>query len=443
MGDKSGDKPRSPLGSWIKSKASSARARARETIDGAKARVRDAQDRRRDRRIDAESRAHAVRVARAIADADDGDDGTINAMETPRSRRERAPSRREALLEELNRDVVNVNRLRLLASDGGVPDDDGGRARALVWKLCLRYVPGTRAEWNAVERAKREEYGRFLEEFCSTSAEATDSEEDERANGMATTSARVAWIERHKGSELAEQIDRDVARVHPDMHFFNDEGDDGLAAKRKDEMRDALYVFAKLNPGVGYVQGMHEMLGCLYYVFATCSDEEQVANAAADAFYCFSEIFGEFRDVFVKELDATDQGVRALLDTLSDMLAEYGPEVHRHLLTLQLATSMYAFRWITLLFTQDFDFCDALRLWDVMLASPRSRTECLLRLCVACVLNISQELLQGDFATCMKMLQHYPPVDVRSITRLAAALPYGIADARAPSTPFAARTLSP
>ena len=422
-----GERPPPDIGAWFKTKASTAKAKAKATLDGAKARVRDAQERRRERRIDDESRAHAVRVARAIARADeDGcDESAVTSTSTNRAREHRT-SRREALLDELAKDVVDVNRLRLLASDGGVPDDDGGRARALVWKLCLKYIPGDRAEWTGTETARRDEYGRFLAEFCG---EPTNAASDTTASA----SRGVPWIDRHKGDEVAEQIDRDIARVHPDMHFFNDEGGDGKAARRKDEMRDALYVFAKLNPGVGYVQGMHEMFGCIYYVFATCSDEAQVANAAADAFYCFTEIFGEFRDVFVMELDATDQGVRALLDTLSDMLAEHGPEVHRHLGELQLATSMYAFRWITLLFTQDFDFADALRLWDVMLASPRSRKECLLRLCVACVLNIGSDLIEGDFAACMKMLQHYPPVDIRRITRLAAALPYGIATTPAAS----------
>jgi len=57
------------------------------------------------------------------------------------------------------------------------------------------------------------------------------------------------------------------------------------------------------------------------------------------------------------------------------------------------------------------------------------------------VLNIGTELIDGDFAACMKMLQNYPPVDVRNITRLAATLPYGIAVARSPSktSPFDSR----
>ena len=387
-----GARPTRALASWVRERASSVRER-----------VRDAREGRRRARIEEESRAHAARLARAIA----RDDGGAPSAAVSRA------TRREALREALmGGDEVDARRLRLLASDGGVPDDDGGEARALVWKLCLGYLPKERAMWASVERERREAYGRFVEEFCRRPSENARGGE---------------WIDGRQGDEIAEQIDRDVMRVHPDMHFFNDESEDGEARRRKDEMRDALYVFAKLNPGVGYVQGMHEMYGCIYYVFETAmKDKSEPLASAADAFYCFSEIFGEFRDVFVMELDATDQGVRAHLDTLSDMLAVYGPEVHSHLHSMNLTTSMYAFRWITLLFTQDFEFADVLRLWDVMLASPRSRMECLLRLCVACVLNIGSELIDGDFATCMKMLQNYPPVDIRRITRLAAALPYGI-----------------
>lgn len=35
-----------------------------------------------------------------------------------------------------------------------------------------------------------------------------------------------------------------------------------------------LFIYAKLNPGQGYVQGMNEIIGPLYYVFANDSKEE-------------------------------------------------------------------------------------------------------------------------------------------------------------------------
>ena len=35
-----------------------------------------------------------------------------------------------------------------------------------------------------------------------------------------------------------------------------------------------LFIFAKLNPGIGYIQGMNEILAPLYYVIANDTDEE-------------------------------------------------------------------------------------------------------------------------------------------------------------------------
>ena len=54
----------------------------------------------------------------------------------------------------------------------------------------------------------------------------------------------------------------------------------------------------------------------------------------------------------------------------------------------------YAFRWITLLLTQEFCFPDVTRLWDTMLSDPAGRTDCLLRLCAAMLLNLRTELLE-------------------------------------------------
>jgi hypothetical protein len=52
--------------------------------------------------------------------------------------------------------------------------------------------------------------------------------------------------------EVQEQIERDVARTHPDMHFFS--AASRAAEQHRAQMRRALFVFAKLNPGLRYVQ---------------------------------------------------------------------------------------------------------------------------------------------------------------------------------------------
>ena len=61
----------------------------------------------------------------------------------------------------------------------------------------------------------------------------------------------------------------------------------------------------------------------------------------------------------------------------------------------QVNPQFYAFRWITLLLTQEFSFPDAVRLWDALFADPAGRGDCLLRVCVAMLLNVRPQLLQA------------------------------------------------
>lgn len=68
------------------------------------------------------------------------------------------------------------------------------------------------------------------------------------------------------------------------------------------EMKRALFIFAKLNPGLRYVQGMNELLAPLYYHFRMDPDREAAAHAEADAFFCFMDIISEFRDNFCQQL---------------------------------------------------------------------------------------------------------------------------------------------
>ena len=66
------------------------------------------------------------------------------------------------------------------------------------------------------------------------------------------------------------------------------------------EMQRALFIFAKLNPGLRYVQGMNELLSPLYHAFR--SDASHAQHAEADAFFCFVELVSECRDNFTQQL---------------------------------------------------------------------------------------------------------------------------------------------
>jgi hypothetical protein len=73
---------------------------------------------------------------------------------------------------------------------------------------------------------------------------------------------------------------------------------------------------------------------------------------------------------------------------------------------LQVDPQFFAFRWITLLLTQEFPFPDAVRIWDTLLADPGGRPDCLMRVCVAMLINVRQQLLEGKL--CYSMLLSQP-----------------------------------
>jgi hypothetical protein len=127
------------------------------------------------------------------------------------------------------------------------------------------------------------------------------------------------------------------------------------------QMLRILFLYAKLNPGVKYVQGMNEILAPLYYLF--CHDTSIKSNgqldtsfyfffffkkkilfiearfdcfvltedAEADAFWCFTSVMSEIRDHFIAVLDRSDAGINHKLQEMYDLLRDKDPHLYQHL----------------------------------------------------------------------------------------------------------------
>jgi hypothetical protein len=184
----------------------------------------------------------------------------------------------------------------------------------------------------------------------------------------------------------------------------------------QEALKRILFIFAKLNPGIRYVQGMNEVLAPLYYVFKTDRDDTDGAHAEEDSFFCFVELLSDFRDHFCQQLDNSAVGIRSTIAQLTALLRRHDEELWRHLeYTSKVNPQFYAFRWITLLLTQEFSFFDSIRLWDSLLSNPDGPLEILLRVCCAMLLCQRSRLLAGDFTTNLKLLQHYPAIDIQHL----------------------------
>ncbi|MED6130771.1 hypothetical protein PIB30_003792 [Stylosanthes scabra] len=346
-------------------------------------------------------------------------------------------SRQAELLAELSKKVIDMRELRRLSCQG-LPD--GGGIRSTVWKLLLGYLPPDRGLWSSELAKKRSQYKHFKDDilvnpseitrrmYNSTSSDADDAKDESRTllsrseithgEHPLSLGETSVWNQFFQDTEIIDQIDRDVKRTHPDMHFFCSESQ--FAKFNQEALKNILIIFAKLNPGVRYVQGMNELLAPLYYVFKNDPDEENAAFAEADSFFCFVELLSGFRDNFVKQLDNSVVGIRSTITRLSQLLKEHDEELWRHLeITCKVNPQFYAFRWITLLLTQEFNFADSLHIWDTLLSDPEGPQETLMRICCAMLVLVRKRLLAGDFTSNLKLLQNYPSTNISHLLYVA------------------------
>ncbi|GLJ32145.1 hypothetical protein SUGI_0647230 [Cryptomeria japonica] len=306
----------------------------------------------------------------------------------------------ERFTEELSKKVIDLTELQLLANQG-IPDYRG--LRAIVWKLLLCYLPKNRDAWERELAKKRSKYAVLKQELLVNPSELTRKLETSRQIKQLDSNDEKGLLRRHEIShgdhplslvetsvwnqffqdtEIADQIERDIKRTHPDMPFFS--GNSVSSLENQDAMKRILLIFAKMNRSIQYVQGMNEVLAPLYYVFKTDPDEGNAVHAEADAFSCFVELLSNFLDHFSQKLDNTAVGIRSTMVRMTELLKIHDEELWRHLdATTKVNPQFYAFRWITLLFTQEFRLPDCLRIWDSLLSNPYGPMDILLRICCA------------------------------------------------------------
>lgn len=251
----------------------------------------------------------------------------------------------EAFDAALNDVKVDIEKLRLLCF-GGVPEGKG--RRSLAWRLLLNYLPPDRPSWPDFLGNQRKLYGQLINEVVLQPQSLKDQDHPLNPN------PESQWQNFFKDNQVLLQIDKDVRRLCPDISFFSQATDFpnaeiaagherlhqrvqqtslksqnverkglGIAklsfVKKKavenyaplDSGQEAhwevveriLFLYAKLNPGQSYVQGMNEIIGPIYYVMASDSNMEWREHAEADCFFCFTNLMSDIRDFFIKSLD--------------------------------------------------------------------------------------------------------------------------------------------
>ena len=92
-----------------------------------------------------------------------------------------------------------------------------------------------------------------------------------------------------------------------------------------------LFIYAKLNPGLQYIQGMNEILAVLYAVFHDDRSDFMRENMEADLFFTFTNLMAEIRDRFCRTLDQEESGITGKIDQFAEVIERRDPTLYKHL----------------------------------------------------------------------------------------------------------------
>ncbi|OUM58557.1 hypothetical protein PIROE2DRAFT_16128, partial [Piromyces sp. E2] len=136
-----------------------------------------------------------------------------------------------------------------------------------------------------------------------------------------------------------------------------------------------LFIYAKLNPGIGYIQGMNEILGPIYYVLANDTGIDQY-SVGIKSRVVKNEMTMEnliklrpqdepqSKKSVGKRIIGNDTGIGQSMLRLYKRIELRDREVFLHLRSKKILPAYFSFRWLSVLLTQEFNLPDIIRIWD-------------------------------------------------------------------------------
>ncbi|EFE35557.1 TBC domain protein, putative [Trichophyton benhamiae CBS 112371] len=238
------------------------------------------------------------------------------------------------------------------------------------------------------------------------------------------------WESLRRDEQIRAEISQDVDRCLQENSFFHD-------PIVKLRLLNILFVFVKLNPDLGYRQGMHELLAPILWVVTQDAIDlqtlnEDVAFAAAgeqalmlqsldptyiehDSFILFCAIMQTAKEFYEHNDSKSGGGGSSEVSSIIarsqhihlGILRKIDPELADHLVAIEVLPQIFLTRWIRLLFGREFPFDDVLAVWDLVIAE-NVRASLIDMICVSMLLRIRWQLMEADYSTALSLLLRYP-----------------------------------
>ncbi|XP_069809021.1 TBC1 domain family member 16 isoform X4 [Dendropsophus ebraccatus] len=260
--------------------------------------------------------------------------------------------------------VEEEYKLRKAIFFGGIESS----LRGEVWPFLFGYYSweSTSEEREALRVQRREEYAQIQNRRLSMSPDAQKS----------------FW------RNVQFTVDKDVVRTDRSNQFFRGEDNPNVEA-----MRRILLNYAVYRPGVGYSQGMSDLVAPL---LTEVLDE-------SDTFWCFVGLMQN--TIFISS--PCDEDMEKQLMFLRELLRLMHLRFYKHLQSLgeDGLQILFCHRWILLCFKREFSDSEALRMWEACWAHYQTDYFHLF-LCVAIIVLYGEDVIEHQLPT-DQMLLHF------------------------------------
>ena len=313
-------------------------------------------------------------------------------------------------------------------SEEGLPDELP-MLRAYVWKILLNYLPEDPKKWETTLKEKRSQYNNY-KQFIEKKLELEVKEK------------------KYKSRDTLEQIIKDVYRTNSQVSFFyeptnkkNLENKDEykkMYERRKnctfnnideiyynekeyelhvDVLKRMLFIYSMFCPDISYHQGMNELLAPIYYCYSydKTYTEEKEDDIEADTFWSFHYLMSKVSQSFVS---ANDKGLEIKSFILTKCLEYVDEDIYKNLLRLNIRNEYYCYKWFILLFSQEFEINDLLKLWDLVL-SHEDKYYYIVYLGIAILMMKKEVIVNGEMVDVMQTLQNFQDINVDEVVKKA------------------------
>ena len=307
----------------------------------------------------------------------------------------------------------------------GLPDDLP-ILRAFIWKLLLNYLPEDPKKWEETLIQKREEYNNYKK----VAEDILDLELKEKD---------------YKNKDTLSQILKDVFRTNPKISFFyepvnknikfdnfldiidqrkkwtfNDIEEIYYKDKDKeihiDVLKRILFIYTIVCPDIPYHQGMNELLAPIFYCFSYDKSykDETEENIEADSFWCFYDLMSKVRLSFVS---AKNRGLDVKSYIFSKCLEFVDKEIYEKMNSLNIRNEYYCYRWFILLFAQDFEINDVIKLWDIIF-SKEDIYYYVIYISIAIMIMKKDVIIKGEIFEVIPALQNFDDINIDELVQI-------------------------